>query len=247
MPLHDWTRVEPGLFHDFHSTWLVELKRELQRTLPPSYYALVEQIAGGFGPDVLTLEEPDSGDGEGNGLAGGGVAVIDAPPKVQFEVKAEIDAYAAKAKHLTVRHFSHDRIVAVLEVVSPGNKSNGYGVTSFIRKAIDFIHSGVHLLIVDPHPPGPRDPEGLHRLIWDKIDSSSSFQMPKDKNRLLAAYRVGSDIHAYLNTVGVGDGLPAMPLFLTTGRYLPVDLEATYLRAFELVPSKYQRILESPQ
>jgi hypothetical protein len=27
MPIHDWTRVGAGTFHDFHTTWIVELAR----------------------------------------------------------------------------------------------------------------------------------------------------------------------------------------------------------------------------
>ena len=57
MPVHDWTRVDAGIFHDFHHAWIEELKRELNGgLLPGDYYALAEQHAAGFGPDVLTLE-----------------------------------------------------------------------------------------------------------------------------------------------------------------------------------------------
>ncbi len=27
MPVHDWTRVEAGIFHDFHHAWIEEIKR----------------------------------------------------------------------------------------------------------------------------------------------------------------------------------------------------------------------------
>lgn len=57
MPIHDWTRVDAGVFHDFHHEWISSVKRSLNGgLLPPDYYALAEQITGGFGPDVLTLE-----------------------------------------------------------------------------------------------------------------------------------------------------------------------------------------------
>jgi hypothetical protein len=70
MPIHDWTRVDAGIFHDFHHAWIEEIKRTLNRgILPADYYALAEQHAAGFGPDVLTLQ------GDRNGDAGD-----DAPP-----------------------------------------------------------------------------------------------------------------------------------------------------------------------
>ena len=62
MPIHDWTRVGAGIFHHFHLEWIGDLSRVLNRgLLPPDYYALAEQFAGGFGPDVLTLQRPDRG------------------------------------------------------------------------------------------------------------------------------------------------------------------------------------------
>src|SRR5271163_3297823 len=31
MPIHDWTRVDAGIFHDFHHSWIEEIKRALNR------------------------------------------------------------------------------------------------------------------------------------------------------------------------------------------------------------------------
>ena len=40
MPVHDWTRVEAGIFHDFHHSWIEENKRSLNRGLHGTgYYA----------------------------------------------------------------------------------------------------------------------------------------------------------------------------------------------------------------
>ena len=36
MPIHDWTRVDAGLFHDFHQDWTIELSRSLNAGLLPS-------------------------------------------------------------------------------------------------------------------------------------------------------------------------------------------------------------------
>ena len=57
MPVHDWTNVEAGIFHHFHHSWIEEIQRVLNAgLLPPDCYALAEQHAAGFGPDVLTLQ-----------------------------------------------------------------------------------------------------------------------------------------------------------------------------------------------
>ncbi len=40
MPFHDWTRVEPGIFHDFHLAWIGELRRALNSGLLPPFPAV---------------------------------------------------------------------------------------------------------------------------------------------------------------------------------------------------------------
>src|SRR4051794_33819201 len=56
MSVHDWMRVDAAIFHAFHHGWITEIARALNRELlPADYYALSEQHAAGFGPDVLTM------------------------------------------------------------------------------------------------------------------------------------------------------------------------------------------------
>lgn len=62
MPLHDWTRVEGGIFHDFHVAWIPEIRKILNGDLlPEGYYALAEQHAGRAIADVLTLHASSAG------------------------------------------------------------------------------------------------------------------------------------------------------------------------------------------
>lgn len=89
MPIHGWTRVDGGIFHAFQHDWITEISRALDRgLLPADYYALPEQIAGGLGPDVLTLRRPG-----GNGLSHaatppqGGVVLALAPPRVRIRMR----------------------------------------------------------------------------------------------------------------------------------------------------------------
>lgn len=246
MPIHDWTRVDAGIFHDFHQTWIAEIKRALnQGRLPGDYYALVEQLAGGRWPDVLTLqglprEEAHSLEPEG------GVLLAEAPPQVQFRLKAEGDLYAAKASAVVIRHVSGHRVVAVLEVVSPGNKSSRAALEQFTGKAVEMLRAGIHLLIVDLFPPGPRDPEGIHKAIWDEL-LDNDFALPHDKRLTLAAYAACAYPEAFVEPVAVGGVLPDMPLFLTPEVYVPTPLEATYQAAWQSVPSFWREALERPR
>src|SRR5262245_31131483 len=169
MPIHDWTRVNAGIFHHFHHGWIEEIARVLNRgLLPPDHYALAEQIAGGLGPDVLTLQGPPNG-APGSASPGGTVALATAPPQVWHRARTEIDLYAAKAKAIGIHHASDHRVVAMVEIVSPGNKNSRHGLRSFVEKAEELLRAGIHLLIVDLFPPGSRDPQGIHKAIWDEF------------------------------------------------------------------------------
>jgi hypothetical protein len=45
MPIHDWARVDPGIFHHFHTAWITHISDALNDgLLPGGYYALVEQV-----------------------------------------------------------------------------------------------------------------------------------------------------------------------------------------------------------
>src|SRR5271166_5976345 len=83
MPIHDWTRVDAGLFHAFHHDWITNLSRALNAgVLPPDYFALPEQSIRGPVPDVLTLTL-SPGLAEPNGTARG-LAVATVPPRARL-------------------------------------------------------------------------------------------------------------------------------------------------------------------
>jgi len=127
MPIHDWTRVTAGTWHAFHLGWIAEIQQSLNGgLLPPEYYALAEQIAGPLGPDVLALHVPNNSDPATNGKhfdsSGGGIAVATAAPPMRITAEAEMNDYVLKRRTIVIRHSSGDDIVALLEIVFPGNK-----------------------------------------------------------------------------------------------------------------------------
>jgi len=247
MPIHDWTKVSAGTWHDFHVAWITEIRNVLNEgLLPRDYYAQAEQIAGPLGPDVLTLQEIES-DGisepveseDGNG----GIAL--APPKTRISEEAEMNEYVLKRRTLVIRHSSGDRIIALLEIVSPGNKSSRHAIESFVEKAAEALYRGYHLLIIDLFPPTPRDPNGIHARIWSQF-SKDPTPLPPDEPLTLAAYSAGPVKHAYVEPAAVGARLFDMPLFLTPDWYVNVPLEATYQAAYRGVPRRWREVLETP-
>jgi len=246
MPIHDWTRVDAGIFHSFHTTWIGELTIRLNAGLLPSdYFALGEQVAGDVGPDVLTLREPTSDDaGVEPDEFSGGLAVATAPPKVLSIAQTEARYYTAKQRRLVIRHASGNRIVALLEIISPGNKNSQRRFDAFLGKAFAALEEGIHLLLIDLQPPSPRDPQGIHSSLWEEL-SGQGYEPPPGKDRTLVAYSAGFIKKAYVEPVAVGQALTPMPLFLTEERYVYVPLEETYEAAYEGVPRMYRRTLEA--
>lgn len=247
MPMHDWTRVMPGIFHDFHHSWISTIRDALNYgLLPDDYYALAEQIADGPIPDVLTLERmlpevgakaPWSPSGESNG----GLALAEHPPQVRYTLEAEQQIYSQKANRLAVFHATGDRVVAYVEIVSPGNKHSDSSIRKFLAK----LERGCHLLVIDPHPPTTRDPNGLHARFWtDVVGQPDSPGVTPDESLAVMAYRSDVVPTAYFTPFAVGDTLPEMPLFLDPDRYVDVPLEETYAEAWRRVPERWRRVIE---
>jgi hypothetical protein len=245
MPIHDWTRVDAGLFHAFHQDWIGVLARALNAgVLPPDYFALREQSTPGPVPDVLTLELP-SGHDEPN-ENGSGLAVAIAPPRTRLVRRAEETIYVHKTDRITVRH-RHGRVVAMIEIVSPGNKTSKNELRVFVEKTSKLIGQGVHLLVIDLFPPSKRDPQGIHKAIWDEF-VEEDFTLPADQRLTLAAYDAGPPPAAYVEFVAVGDTLPDMPIFLKPDFYVPAPLEETYRITWDdFFPAPMRRLLDAPE
>lgn len=217
MPIHEWTRVDAGLFHAFHQGWAVALCDALNLgVLPPNYYALLEQRIPGPRPDVL----------------------------ISRQSPGEAEIYAAKADRIAVRR-QHGGVVAVIEIVSPGSKAHFVALQEFVEEMAHLIYQNVHLVMIDLFPLGPSDPQGIHKAIWDEFHEDS-FELPKNKSLILAAYDAGPELVAYIEPAAVGDVLPDMPLFLKPGIYVPTPLEATYQAAWRVFPAVLKRLLEGP-
>lgn len=242
MPVHDWSRVEAGIFHAFHHDWITELARALNRgLLPPDYYALPEQQAAGFGPDVLTLQG-SGGDADTVGPPAPAAAGVLTAPAMAPVAETDLSFYRRKQKAVAVRHVSGDRIVAMIEIVSPGNKAARNPLRAFVQKAAELLERGVHLLIIDLLPPGRRDPDGIHSEIWQEVAGQEPG--PPAKPLTLAAYEGGDTVRAYVVAVAVGEALTAMPLLLAPRQSVAVPLEETYAAAFAGLAGRWRRVIE---
>lgn len=230
MPIHDWTRVSSGGFHDFHQVWTIEIRNALNRgLLPEGYSAFTELKVGGWEPDVTSIRSTEL-------PTPGGPAIADRPRSRQTaRIESDSATYARKANRIAVQH-EFGAVVAIIEVLSPGNKDSRHGIKAFTDKVLQFLRAGVNLLVIDLFPPGPRDPAGIHQLIWENLTDGPFEPRPADKPLTVASYDAGNDLIAFVDPVAVGDVLPDAPLFLAPGWHIKVPLERTYQASWEVTP-----------
>ena len=255
MPIHDWSKVSAGTFHAFHGSWISEMQKRLNGgVLPEGFYAQAEQVAGETWPDVLTLHVPPTGSefpNSGRSAEGeGGIAVALAPPRVALHSEAaEAAILALRRRQLVIRHASGDRIVAHIEIVSPGNKDRQTAVEQLVHKAVSALATGHHLLVLDIVPPTPSAPRGMHGAIWDQL--GERYVPPAGKPLSLASYVAGAPFagstRCYVEPTSVREPLIDMPLFLDPGHYVNVPLELTYSDAYDGVPKRWRPALEGSE
>ena len=254
MPIHNWSRVDAGIFHDLHLAWIAELRKILNGgLLPQPYYALAEPITGDIVPDLLTLrarEEDASPDAASTGIGreeSSTEPVGGAPAGVVVQELAPSEIYAAMARRIVIKDEAHeDEVVAVIELVSRGNKSSRRERDRFGEKRLAILGESVNLVVVDLQAPTPLVPGGFHELVSRAYDRKPPSRPP---DRLLEAvsYEVLETraIRSHVVPLRCGDALPDMPVFLKPKRFVRLPLERTYTEAFQGVPSRFRRTLEA--
>jgi hypothetical protein len=199
----------------FHHAWIAEIQKVLNSgILPPDYYALAEQVAGATTPSRVGLSD-----------------------------RLEVQPFTRRQWSVVIHHASAERIIAVIEIVSAGNKSSRREFQASTANAVDVLDRRYHLLLIDRHPWTDRDPEGIHPVIWAEVGEEPT-PVAVDKPFTLVAYDAEPPKTAYVERVAVGDVLMNMPLFLAPGWYVSVPLEATYQAAWSGVPRRYRAVLE---
>ncbi|MBU6240001.1 MAG: DUF4058 family protein [Planctomycetes bacterium] len=241
MPMHDWSHVTAGTYHNFHLQWIASIAKQLNSgILPAGCFAMAEQVIGGPEPDVVTLMLDDTDSTES-----GGTRVLAEPatqPSTSVVMKAEMERYVQKANRIVVRH-SAGAVLAIIELISPGNKSSIYAMRTMVNKMVELFCEGINLLVVDPFPPGPRDPNGIHALIWEQI-TDEPFRLSAELPLTIASYQATPTKTAWIELISVGSMLPTMPLFLKGAYYVNVPLEVSYQETWNAMPIEVKRIID---
>lgn len=242
MPIHDWSRVAAGTWHSFRFSWTAAIMDQLNSgLLPDGCFAMAEQVVSGPEPDVVTLKGNDFGVPFADSPEPVALADRTAPSTSVVMQLSDADRYAAKTNRINVCRRLGE-VLAVIELVSPGNKNSRHAITSFVEKLVSLVRSDINLLVVDPFPPGPRDENGLHALIWSEL-GGDEFTLPAERLLTMASYQTQPSRTAWVEPTKLGSKLPTMPLFLRGNAFVNLPLEPSYAETWNHLPRELQKVV----
>lgn len=150
----------PAIWSDFHLTMIVTLRTELNRRLPPRYAASADRY--------VWIREPDNG---GRTLLGKPDVYVTedqqpptrsaAPRTLAAPVRVVLPGVREKGSpYLRIVDLRDRRLVTVLELLSPANKTPGKDRNAYLMKREEYLATGVNLVELDLLREGERAPMG---------------------------------------------------------------------------------------
>jgi hypothetical protein len=236
MPLFD--HFHPPLYpnhhwESFHSNWATRIADGIGAVLPPGFQVEEHTHAGpGFEIDVATFEgeaSAEEGASAGPALATRAAPTY-APPVPDRTIPAAFpDTFEVRVFNTTAGL----TLVAVIELVSPGNKDRPAERRAFAAKCASYLAQGVSLIVVDIVTSHHAN---LHNDVMRLMEAAPELDFTADVTLYAVAYRPvrrgeQEEIDLWLRHLAVGAPLPTLPLRLTGDLFVAVDFEAAYQEA----------------
>ena len=241
---------DPGQFPTLHSLLISAMCSQFQRTLPEGYLASVsERVWIGDGPrnvesDTHVLRSagaapsPAFGDGGGGngggGNGGGGTATLVAADTIPVVVTATSDPHRERFVEVRARADGEERVVAVLEILSPANKRRGPGRDSYLAKQHEVLGTRQHLIEIDLLRGG--------QVTTALPDDEREFAVREAPyHACVSRGDIPSRYEVY--PIGLRDRLPkvSIPLEPDTAP-IALDLQAAFDRAYEDGPFRRRNL-----
>ena len=246
MPLYDHFHRPLSETHQwvsFHGRWATSIADDLNNRLPKRFLAEAPFNLGKFASaDVAEVDRARvGGNGPANGLSlsgsGGGVGVavepvLYTPPDTELTMSAHFPEDIL----VEIRDLQHARqVLAVVELVSPGNKDDAEARESFAGKSLSYLAKGIGLVVIDIVSDRLAN---LHNVLVRHAAKDVKFLMAGDPPLYVSAYRPVHRnkedlIDLWTWPLAVGSALPAVPLALKGYGCVRLDLEASYNEACE--------------
>jgi hypothetical protein len=171
---------DPAIWSDFHGTFLMSIRTELNRCLPEHYVARWDRYDW--------IDEPDAGDPRPLGRPDVFVSDVlnreagaEATSLLLAPETASLPFVDAVGKpFLKIIDVRGRRVVTVLELLSPANKTTGKDRDAYLAKRYEYWKSGTNLVEMDFLRSGLRAPlEGTITLADYYIVVSRAIDYPK--------------------------------------------------------------------
>ena len=155
--MNPWLEQD-ALWHDFHTSLLTGMREAIAQEVAPRYYVALEEhvyIHEPPEPVARFLGRPDLAIVR-TGAAGvaASTAVMEAP--VYTALPESLDVL--HESYIEIRDTENERLVTVLELLSPSNKNAGYDRDAYIAKRRQYLLSDVNFIEIDLLRGGPRMP-----------------------------------------------------------------------------------------
>ena len=142
---------QPRVWQDVHNGLIARLRDSLGPQLPPQYRIAIDErfeIDVAFPVDDTAPRNIVPDLSLTTGLANAGGVLLNEPSEPAGCVLVATPA-PVRITYLEVRQAPTDRVVTVVEVLSPTNKTPGSGRTDYLSKREDILASDVNLVEID--------------------------------------------------------------------------------------------------
>ena len=226
-PLHPQRHWE-----SFHANWAGAMADVLNEDLLPEGYFAEEQAHSGgrIEIDVATFESaaPPATTKDG--------ATATLPPRLWAPPAPALSMPGVFPDNFEVQIFRGEggaTLVAAIELISPANKDRQDARIAFAAKCASYLAQGIGVLMVDMVTTRRAN---LHNELVHLLKREDHLLLPASTDLYAVAYRSQNRqdaewIDIWPATLAVGQPLPLLPLALGAEICLPLDLEATYVKA----------------
>ena len=226
-------------WESFHSRWINAIADGIDDLLPEGYVTEPEVHAGvNIEIDVGTFRERDSGSVAANGqngsstLVGGRGTAVASPPRTYAVPAPTFSVASVIADDFEVRIFRESgglRLVAAIELVSPGNKDDADARRAFATKCASYLHNSIAVIVIDVVTDRRAN---LHDEILPLITSENVAGLGEGALYAVAYRPIVTNgkatVDIWTHQFAIGETLPTLPLCLNAILAVPVNLEASY-------------------
>jgi hypothetical protein len=205
-------------WHSFHSVWATMIAIDLNRQLPPGYFA-DPTVEFNIEIDVAAFEEERPATEIISWTPS--APTLTAPMTLITDV-VEIAVYNTEAGPV---------LIGAIELVSPANKDRPDTRDAVVSKCASYVQQGIGLIVVDLVTNRKAD---LHAELIKRLTSVTA----PPSNLWAAAYRPWqsgeqTSLQVWHQPLALGGPLPTLPFWLKNGPCIKVDLDATYMRTLQ--------------